>query len=123
MMFFLCLSGMQGQEYKVEFTEKPLNKVLIEIRQNYSLRFSFDDRHLAEYSVSVSGVFHSVDDLLNALLTGLPLQWELMGDVYVIYRDEKIVRPSRFLFAGQVLEKGSGEPLAFRMFSWGIIVL
>lgn len=113
LMFFLCLSGMQGQEYKVEFTEKPLNKVLIEIRQNYSLRFSFDDRHLAEYSVSVSGVFHSVDDLLNALLTGLPLQWELMGDVYVIYRDEKIVRPSRFLFAGQVQEKGSGEPLAF----------
>lgn len=113
LMFFLCLSGMQGQEYKVEFTEKPLNKALIEIRQNYSLRFSFDDRHLAEYSVSVSGVFHSVDDLLNALLTGLPLQWEVMGDVYVIYRDEKIVRPSRFLFAGQVLEKGSGEPLAF----------
>jgi hypothetical protein len=113
LMFYLGLSQLQGQEYRVEFTEKPLNRALIELRQQYSLRFSFDDRNLSAYFISVSGTFSSVDKLLNALLAGLPLQWELMGNVYVIFQGAKGIQPSRFLIAGQVLEKGTGEPLAF----------
>lgn len=110
---FLCLPLLRGQAYKVEFTEKPLNKALIELRQEYDVRFSFDDRYLSDFSVSASGTFYSFDELLNFLLRGFPLQWESMGDVYVIYRSDKTVQPSGFLILGQVLEKDTGEPLSF----------
>lgn len=110
---FLGLSLLQGQAYKVEFAEKPLNKALIDLRQEYDVRFSFDDRYLSDFSVSASGEFSSFDELLNVLLAGLPLQWELMGDVYVIYQSDNTVQPSGFLILGQVLEKDTGEPLSF----------
>ncbi|WP_291859597.1 TonB-dependent receptor plug domain-containing protein, partial [Marinilabilia sp.] len=110
---FLCLPLLRGQAYKVEFTEKPLNKALIELRQEYDVRFSFDDRYLSNFSVSASGKFSSFEEILNVLLIDLPLQWEVMGNVYVIYRRDKPVQPSRFLISGQVLEKNTGEPLSF----------
>lgn len=90
-----------------------LNNLLVELRQQFGIHFSYDDRNLAKYKVALSGNYQSSDALLDALLTDLPLEWELMGEVYVIFQKEKSIPSNQYLIAGQVLEKGSGEPLPF----------
>jgi hypothetical protein len=112
LLFFFILQA-QGQPYKADYKAMALNRLLVELRQQYELQFSFDDRDLSNYSVSLSGTFESVDQLLNALFADLPLGWELMGKVYVIYQKEKNASPTQYLISGQVLEKGTGEPLPF----------
>lgn len=110
---FLFLPQIEGQQILVDVRDEPLNLVLVELRGEYLIQFSFDDRQLANYSVTVSESFSSVPGLLNGLLEGFPLHWELMEEVYVIYPIQTATADSKFIISGQVLEKESAEPLPY----------
>ena len=111
--WILVLSPLQGQVYRVEFTEMPLNRALVELRDQYDFRFSFDDRYLSKFSVSVSNTYYSFPELLDALLSGFPLQWEMIGEVYVISRQENDILSLDYFLSGQVLERETRESLPF----------
>jgi hypothetical protein len=114
--FFLVITfcpNLMGQKYEVDCNDRPLNRLLVELRQQYDLQFSFDDQQLSKYSVSASRSFESVEKILDFLLAGIPLEWEKIGDVYVIFSVEKLLASQEYIISGQVLEKGTGEPLPF----------
>lgn len=87
--------------------------MLIRVRDSYGLQFSFDDRLLFKYRVTLSGSFSSSDEAINALIKDFPLSYEKSGDVYLIYVKEAPRKKKEFLISGQVLDKSSLETLPF----------
>lgn len=112
-LLFLPATVLQAQSYEVSCSHQPLNELLVELRGRYDLHFSFDDRSLSEFSISLESNFSSKKDLMNALLRGLPLSWEQMGEVLVIFPSKRNDSPPEYLITGRILERGSGEPLPF----------
>jgi hypothetical protein len=104
---------LKGQPYEVSCKERPLNKLLVELRDRYDLHFSFDDGLLSGYSITIDETFSSAETLVEALLAGLPLNYEITGEVFVIFPVEISPRRKEYLVKGQVLERSSGEPLPF----------
>ncbi|WP_198416714.1 TonB-dependent receptor [Marinilabilia rubra] len=102
-----------SQDYRVDCHDQSLNRLLIELRQQYDLQFSFDDEKLSRFSVSISHNFSSVPALLDAIFRELPFSWELMGEVYVIYEKEIPEAPPEFYLSGLVIEEETGESLPF----------
>ncbi len=88
----------------------PLDKVLIDLTKLYGVELSFDSELLSKHKVSINNKFESVDKLLNQLLYGLPLDWELTGGAYVIFPKE-IDKPKQVI--GKIIDSNSGEPLPF----------
>ncbi|MGQ1891095.1 TonB-dependent receptor [Thermophagus sp. OGC60D27] len=114
LVFLLFFSSLlYGQTYELRVTDRPLNKVLVDLRGRYGLHFSFDDLLLSNYQININATFNSPSQLLDALLNRFPLGWEKMGEVYVIFPEKRISQSREYLIKGQVLEKGSSEPLPF----------
>ncbi|MGQ1947217.1 TonB-dependent receptor [Geofilum sp. OHC36d9] len=104
---------LSGQAYETNYKNQPLNKLLIDLRARYDLHFSFDDQLLSAYSVTISEKFSSPKDLINDILKGYPLDWEMVAGVFVIFPTEETTTQQQYIIKGQTLEKGSGEPLPF----------
>ncbi|MFW5974829.1 MAG: TonB-dependent receptor, partial [Bacteroidota bacterium] len=114
---FLIPFVLRSQPYEVNCKERPLNKLLVELRDRYDLHFSFDDELLSRYSITIDETFTSSESLVEALLAGLPLNYEMTGEVFVIFRAEILPRKKdqqkEYLVRGQVLERSSGEQLPY----------
>ena len=114
LILLLVVSGaLPGQGIRVDANNTPLNEVLIEIRDNHDIRFSFNDKLLSRYKVSLTSTFQSPEEAIQELLNGLPLSYDRMGDVFVIYEVRKKKNPKTYVLSGQILDKTSREPLPY----------
>ncbi len=102
-----------SQNIGITAANKPLNAVLIDLRNDYNLRFSFDDELLSAFSVTISGSFDTPEKAVGALLSGLPLAFEKKDDVFLIFPKPQQTPPKKFLIAGKVVETNSSEPLPY----------
>jgi hypothetical protein len=113
-ILFLCVGkSLYAQEIVISCTNKPLNEVLIGLRDTYNLMLSFDDKQLSAYKLSLDKKFPSPEKALDYLFRGLPLTYELEDDVYVIYPIRIVVKPKKFVLAGRILDKTNFETLPF----------
>ncbi len=101
----------KAQEINVNAIDQPLNEVLIEIINTNDLNISFDDNHLAQYIVNTSGTFSSIESVLDNLLEGLPLDYEIIEDVWVIYPMAGVIRKK--VLSGKIYDSFSSEPLPY----------
>jgi hypothetical protein len=105
-----------GQGLSINAKELPLNKVLVTLRDQYGLQFSFDDQLLAKEIVSCNGHFDTPQKALNFLLANRPLAYMMSGEVFVIYKQALplVVAPKEFVIKGKILdaETASGLPFA-----------
>jgi len=106
------LASVFGQEVEIGAVKTPLNEVLIGVRDRYGVQFSFDDKDLSQYLVTVNKHFSSPETALDYLLRDLPLDYELSGSVYLIYPKPVPVNRN-YLLKGQVLDITNQEPLPF----------
>jgi len=114
LLLFLFVSLISFcQQVSVKAVSRPLNEVLIAFANTYNIQISFDDRDLSHYKVSLSGTFESPETALQKLIDGLPLEFVKNGDVFIIFPLKKPEKPESFSLTGQVLEKGSREPLPY----------
>jgi hypothetical protein len=97
----------------VDYLSKPLNEILIEWRDAYDLKFSFNDAHLASLNITIKQRFKNPDDALKTILKGLPLDYEKNKDVYIIYPLKKEKKKKNYTLVGKIIEKGTGEPMPF----------
>lgn len=105
---------LNGQEVLVSATNEPLNKVLTHLIDDYNASISFNDKALSVYKITLSGKYPSAEKAITALLTHLPLQYELQGDVLVIFPAKVPTREKRkWLISGRVSEQGTGELLPY----------
>lgn len=104
-----------AQKITINAAELPLNEVFFRLRDVYGMQFSFSDRMLAKYRVSLSRDFLSQDDAVKFLLKDIPLSYQKENNVFIIYPDNKPGNTTKNVFKinGRVLESGSFEPLPF----------
>ena len=114
LLVFSCLAQINfSQEIRLEFSDEPLNKILISLRDDYSIMLSFDDSQLSKYRLTIDKSFNSVPQAFDYLLKGLPLAYEVSGGVYVIYAVRTKEKPKDYLIAGRIFDRINRETLPF----------
>lgn len=112
----VLVSGQTGK-IKVVAQDKPLNEVLLQLREQYDFQFSYSDNALSPYRVTVSKTFDSKEEVLKFLLNGLPFQLRKTGEVFIIIPDKNKLKEEpkkdRIEIAGQIVEAGTYEPLPY----------
>ncbi len=113
--------SVSAQVIKLSANAKPLNRVLIGMRDAYGLRFSFDDEQLSHFTISVNQQFPSPQKALEYLLR--PISYTYMQDegVFVIYPlpqpkspPIEVVVPKRDVrLSGTVFDSQTGESLPY----------
>jgi hypothetical protein len=117
LLLFSVNTFPQQAEIKIEVKNKPLNEVLLTLRDQYGYQFSFSDNLLSSHRITVSKTFSSKEDAIRFLLNGIPFELKKSGEVFIIVPlkseniAEKKKEPSHI--KGQVVEAGSLEPLPF----------
>jgi len=104
----------QQQKIVVKADNEPLNRVLNSIRDQYNIHFSYDDKLLSSYKISLNQSFASTEQAISALLKPFPLTYDFEENVYVIFKksnNKKQSRKKHFL-KGYLLDSKTGEPLA-----------
>ena len=113
-LFFMYLAvPLSSQEIRIDCTDEPLNKILIQLRDNYDLMVSFDDQQLSTYKLTLEKKFSSHSLALEYLFKGLPLRYEVSDGVYIIYSVVLKERPESHILAGSVSDKTNHETLPF----------
>lgn len=113
-LLFLCLVITSfSQEIRISGIDKPLNKILIELRDNWGVMISFDDRQLSTYKLTVSKNFSSPAEALDYLLMDLPLHYDVINGVYVIYPVRIPVKPKNYIISGRITDRTNHETLPF----------
>ncbi len=105
----------QQQKIVVKADNEPLNRVLNTIRDQYNIHFSYDDKLLSSYKISLNQSFASTEQAISALLKPFPLTYDFEENVYVIFKksdNNKQPRKKHFL-KGYLLDSKTGEPLAY----------
>ena len=109
---FLCYYSY-GQEIRIKASDRPLNKALADIRDNFQVHISFDDRSLEKYRVTLDSIFPTPADAIKSLLSGLPFGFDITDDVYVIYYAKPVRKKTEYYLSGQIIDAVSHEPLPF----------
>ena len=105
---------LKAQQINLDCENKPLNELLVEMRDQHQLQFSFDDTGLSAYSISVKKNFPSASAALDYLLSDLPFAYEIKKEVFLIYPIKVLPKEKKlYNFAGQFIDLKSGESLPF----------
>lgn len=114
---FLYLHLVFSQEpITLNYTKVSISNILIELRDSLDVNFSFNDAKLSSHSLTVSGSFNTVDEVLNTLFKNLPYKFEKLGDVYVISEIPTSLlfnSNNTLLVDGLVTDKFTGEILPY----------
>lgn len=115
LVFSLCLSPifLKSQEIRVDASNAPLNQVLLALSKQYNLQFSFDDRLLSQYKVTLNKTFRNPDEAIREIIRNLPLVYEKSGDVFVIYPAKRQKTEIQYRLSGKILDAVTLEPLPF----------
>ncbi len=112
LMLFLGTGLVHGQQIEISKSNQALNQVLTDIRDQYQVQISFDDKALSQYINKTQGRFETAEEAIQHLISPFPLAYEKSGEVFIIY----YYKPSpnkTYHLSGQVLDKYSLEPLPY----------
>lgn len=110
---FIAISSAYSQKIEIAVNHMPLNKVFVELRNTYHLRFSFNDQLLSQYNISLKKTFISADDAVHSLIKGFPLTSIKRGDVFIILPEKPAANAKTHHLTGQVIEAKTNESLPF----------
>ncbi len=115
LLFFATL--LKAQTITVNCDNEPLNKVFVTLRNQYNIRFSYDDRLLSQYKTTVHQTFPDARRAVRFLISPFPLGMEVNEDVFVIYPVQPREQPKKeektCRISGYILERKSNEPLPY----------
>lgn len=107
-----------AQLVSVQAENKPLNEVLVDLRDSYNVQFSFSDNLLKDCRVTDSTTYESMDQAVSTLVSRCKFVYKLVRKQYVIYLPKTIEveqKKASKLFHMQlkVVDRESGESLPF----------
>ncbi len=114
-LFHLKTTAQSG-EIVLNVYNQPLNLVLHQLQEDYQIQLSFNDSKLSEYTISLKGKYKTMQELLEQLVSDLPLEIEEQSGVFVIYSDDTELEKSVIstqLLMGVVTDLQTGESLPF----------
>ena len=113
-LYFLLISiSCFAQQIDIVAQNTPLNQILIGLRDKYKLQFSFNDRLLSKYSLTINRKWGTPEEAIVSILGDFPLTYRKQGDIFLILPNKKQTPPQIYLLMGQVAEVKSNEPLSF----------
>lgn len=115
-LFFTFLSlhpDTCGQQIELNANQEPLNQVMIRLVEEHSIQVSFDDRLLSRYPVTVNQTFESTEEAIAFLLKSLPLDYEKVDGVYIIFNKEAAPELVEYSISGRIIDQLSGESLPY----------
>ena len=83
----------QPQKIRIDAEGIPLNRLFFDLRDTYGFEFTFNDRLLSTYKISVHREFETRDEAVSFLLKGLPFSFEKNGNVFVIFSQPENQNP------------------------------
>jgi hypothetical protein len=113
LFLILTVTTCFSQQVDIVTNSTPLNEILIGLRDKYKLQFSFNDRLLSQYKLTINRKFATPDEAIQSLISGLPLVCRMRGDVFMILSDRKQVSQRNYFLFGQIAEAKSHEPLPY----------
>lgn len=119
LFIFTTISFSCAQKIEIAVTNTPLNKLFVELRDTYHLRFSYNDWLLSQYNISITAKYPTADAAVHSLIKGLPLTCLKRDEVFIILPEKKEVTPKIFHFAGQVIEAKTDESLPYAQLEVG----
>ncbi|MEN8156539.1 MAG: TonB-dependent receptor plug domain-containing protein [Bacteroidota bacterium] len=102
-----------GQHIRVDAHQEPLNRVLIRMAEEHGIQMSFDDRLLSQYMVTLHQQFETAEEAIACLLEPLPLEYQNINEVYIIFKKKAGPDPDEYLLSGRIIDKLSGESLPY----------
>ncbi|MBI9036545.1 MAG: TonB-dependent receptor [Bacteroidales bacterium] len=112
-----CVSiNLNAQKININIHEKPLNEVFLELRDNYGVQFSFNDKLLSNCIVSDSGSYDSPRQVISKLTKSCNLAFEINKNVFIIFAKEEeldVPKEKVYLFSGHISDKLNKETLPF----------
>lgn len=113
LLFTSLCSVVSAQKIEINTQNKSLNKILIELRDNYGVMLSFDDKKLSGYKYTINEKFSSVEEALDYLLIEIPYVWKKRAGVYIIKPHRQFKRRGKQLISCRIKDKITGEVLPF----------
>jgi len=111
--YFLSITSF-SQGIRITGTDEPLNRILINLRDNYGLMMSFDDRQLSAYKLTLDRNFDSPSQALDYIFKDLPLRYEVRNGVYVIYSVPiSSEKSKKYIISGKITDSTNHETLPF----------
>lgn len=129
LIVLFCKLNAYAQEIKVIASNKSLSQILIQIRDDYGVEFSFNDTELSKYKTSLKKTFPTIDKALEYLLRDYSFEFEKISGVYIIVpkkAEVKIekVKPKVYSISGRIMENKTNELLPYTFLqinSFGIL--
>ncbi|HNW49489.1 MAG TPA: TonB-dependent receptor plug domain-containing protein [Prolixibacteraceae bacterium] len=122
LLIFSIGTFAQPVNIRIDAKDKPLNEILVSLRDQYNYQFSYNDNQLSKYKITVSKTFQKKEEAIQFLLKGLPFELKKSGEVMIIVplkeakvKEEPPTEKKKMAakIAGQILEAESLEPLPF----------
>ena len=98
---------------RLDFEEKPLNEVFLQLMTDYDVQFSFNDQLLSKCLVNSQNDYPNIDAAIVELVKNCGFAFLKRRDVYVIYAEDRKQQRKLFVLHGSVVDHLTKEPLPF----------
>jgi len=115
-VFFTMIAGpVRGQagNIRIRSDNQALNDLLVELRQQYQIRVSFDDQLLSGYRITADTVFADPDEAIQFLISNLPIGLRKTSKSYILYPLSPIVTLEDKKISGRIIDKDTRETLPY----------
>ena len=113
-----CEDKLNAQNIELDVNEQTLKEVFIELRDQYDIQFSFNDKLVSNCIISVKGNFSSPEKAISDLIEKCDLSYKINGEVFIIYAKQKEdytaeIKPKLNIYTGQISDGNNKESLPF----------
>ena len=102
---------LTAQNYSFEVENESLTSVVKSLSKEHKLKFSYSPKALSAHKITKSISARSQAELISQIFEDLPFELKLKDGIYLVIPEK--VKPVKKSIIGQVIDKKSGEPLAF----------
>lgn len=103
---------VQAQSIHLDYKNKSLDNVLLELRDDYGIKLSFSNNQLAKYNITINKDFSSAKEALDFLLLNKPLVLQKVGNVFIISQ-QLATEPKQYNLSATVFDQVTGERLPY----------
>jgi hypothetical protein len=98
---------------RLDFKEKPLNQVFLQLMTDHDVQFSFNDQLLSKCLVNLQNDYPNIDSAIVELIKHCGFAVVKRRDVFVIYGGDGKLQRKSFTLHGSVIDHLTKEPLPF----------
>ncbi len=111
LLLFATLT-IHAQSIHINYDNQSLDKILLDLRDEYSIDLSFSDSQVSKYKITIDKDFSSAQKALEFLLLNTSLEIQKFGEVFLIKQKLKIeIKP--FVLSVTIVDKKTGERLPY----------